>query len=108
MSGPLRPAPGEDSGGDSGGRAARQTVAPDLATKISLGLLLVFALLLFVTLLGLGHVPVWIMALLLLARLSVQFWSAREHPGQARRRASGWVIDLALIGLLVYVGLGQR
>lgn len=104
MSGPHRTGPGEESGRPP----ARRTASPDLATRISLGLLLVFALLLFVTLLGLGHVPVWIMALLLLARLGVQFWSARQHPGQARRRASGWVIDLALIGLLLYVGLGQR
>ena len=67
-----------------------------------------FALLLLVTLLGLGHVPVWVMALLLLARLGAGFWSARRRPGQVRRRASGWIIDLALIGLLLYVGLGQR
>ncbi|MGY2892172.1 hypothetical protein [Deinococcus sp. UYEF24] len=104
MSGPHRAGPGDDSGGPP----ARPPVAPDLATKISLGLLLVFAVLLFVTLLGLGRVPVWIMALLLLSRLGVQFWSARQHPGQARRRASGWVIDLALIVLLVYVGVGKN
>ncbi|WP_407539237.1 hypothetical protein Q0M94_13820 [Deinococcus radiomollis] len=104
MSGPRRPAPGSDSGRPP----VRQAVTPDLATRISLGLLLVFALLLLTTLLGLGHVPVWVMALLLLARLGVQFWSARQRPGQVRRRASGWIIDLALIGVLLYVGLGQK
>ncbi|WP_424952292.1 hypothetical protein [Deinococcus sp.] len=79
---------------------------PDIATRISLGLLLVFALLLLVTLLGLNRPPVWIMALLLLARLAVQVWVARPSR-QVRRRASGWVIDLVLIGLLLYLGRGR-
>ena len=83
-----------------------QRPAPETATRISLGLLLVFALLLLTTLLGLGRPPIW-MALLLLARLAVQVWGARQ-AGQARRRASGWIIDLMLIGLLLYVGLGQH
>ncbi len=104
MSGPH----GTEEGEAAGAPPDRRITAPDLTTRISLGLLLVFALLLLVTLLGLGHVPVWIMALLLLARLGLQFWSARQRPGQVRRRASGWVIDLTLIGLLLYVGLGQR
>ena len=74
---------------DGAGLPDRRAATPDTVTWISLGLLVVFAL-------------------LLLARLGVQFWSARRSPGQARRRASGWVIDLALIGLLLYVGLGRK
>ena len=82
--------------------------APDTATRVSLGLLVVFALLLLARLLGVGHPPIWIMVLLLLARLGVQIWSARQKDGQVRQRASGWVIDLALIALLIYVGFTQR
>jgi hypothetical protein len=93
---------------DGAGLPDRRKATPDTVTWISLGLLVVFALLLLAQVAGLGRVPVWVLALLLLARLGVQFWSARRSPGQARRRASGWVIDLALIGLLLYVGLGQK
>jgi len=82
--------------------------APDVATRISLGLLVVFALLLLARLLRLGQPPIWLMVFLLLARLGVQVWSARQRDGQVRQRASGWVIDLALIALLVYVGFTQR
>ena len=83
--------------------------APDLPTRISLGLLVVFALLLIGSLLGLGRPPLWLMVLLLLARLATQFWAARAGPpGGVRRRMSGWTLDLVLIGLLVYVGLTQR
>ena len=66
---------------------------PDLPTVISLLLLGMVALLLLVPLLGLGRPPVWMLAAVLLARLVVQF---------------GWILDLVLIALLVWVGLGSR
>ena len=80
---------------------------PDLPTVISLLLLGMVALLLLVPLLGLGRPPVWMLAAVLLARLVVQFWRSRL-PGQMGRRASGWILDLVLIALLVWVGLGGR
>ncbi len=80
---------------------------PDLPTVISLLLLGMVALLLLVPLLGLGRPPVWMLAAVLLARLGAQFWRSRL-PGQTVRRASGWILDLVLIALLVWVGLGSR
>ena len=80
---------------------------PDLPTVISLLLLGMVTLLLLVPLLGLGRPPVWMLAAVLLARLVVQFWRSRL-PGQTSRRASGWILDLVLIALLVWVGLGSR
>ena len=88
-------------------RSGPPSPRPDLPTLISLLLLGVVALLLLAPLLGLGRPPVWVLAALLLARLGVQFWRSRL-PGQASRRASGWILDLLLIALLVWVGLGSR
>lgn len=64
------------------------------------------ALLLLAPLLGLGRPPVWLLAALLLARLGVQFWRSKQ-AGSGRPRAGGWLLDLALIGLLLWVGLGH-
>jgi hypothetical protein len=80
--------------------------APDLPTIVSLGLLAVVALLLLAPLLGLGRPPVWLLAALLLIRLGVQFWRSRRAG--AGRASGGWLLDLVLIGLLIYVGLGQK
>ena len=80
---------------------------PDLPTVVSLLLLGAVALLLLAPLLGLGRPPVWVLVAVLLARLGVQFWRSRP-PGQVSRRASGWILDLVLIALLVWVGLGSR
>lgn len=83
--------------------------APDTATIISLVLLAAVGILLLAPLLGLGRPPVWVLAALLLARLGVQFWRSRQ-PAQAGKRparASAWLMDLVLIGLLLWVGLGQ-
>ena len=85
----------------------RPSQRPNLPTVVSLLLLGMVALLLLVPLLGLGRPPIWVLAALLLARLGVQFWRSRL-PGQAGRRASGWILDFVLIALLVWVGLGNR
>jgi hypothetical protein len=78
---------------------------PDPLTLVSLGLLLVLALLLLSPLLGLplwggGLPPVWLVATLLLARLGVQLLRARADP--RLRRPGGWLLDAALIVLLLY------
>ena len=86
---------------------SRPSQRPDLPTLISLLLLGVVALLLLAPLLGLGRPPVWVLAALLLTRLSVQFWRSKL-TGQASRWASGWILDLVLIALLMWVGLGGR
>ncbi|ULH15758.1 hypothetical protein MF271_03725 [Deinococcus sp. KNUC1210] len=79
---------------------------PDPATALSLLVLLVLAVLLFLPLLGLGRPPVWIVAALLLVRLGLQFWRARTQPGL--RRPGAWLLDVVLIGLLLWVGNGQH
>ena len=81
--------------------------APDLPTIVSLVLLTAVALLLLAPLLGLGRPPVWLLAALLLARLGTQFWRSKQ-AGSGRPRAGGWLLDVVLIGLLLWVGLGQQ
>ncbi|TSA86490.1 hypothetical protein FNU79_07570 [Deinococcus detaillensis] len=72
--------------------------SPDRLTALSLLLLLSAALLLFAPLLGFG-VPVWVLAVLLAARLVVQVLRARTDP--RLRRPASWVLDVALIVLLL-------
>ncbi len=62
-------------------------------------ILLALALLLFAPLLGLGRPPLWLVAGLLVVRLGLQLWRARFDPGL--RRPAAWLIDLALIALLL-------
>ncbi|WP_146202795.1 hypothetical protein [Deinococcus irradiatisoli] len=71
---------------------------PDRLAALSLLLLLLVALLLFAPLLGLA-VPVWVLAALLAARLVVQVLRARRDS--RLRRPAGWVLDAALIVLLL-------
>ncbi|WP_425147317.1 hypothetical protein [Deinococcus sp.] len=75
---------------------------PDAATSLSLVLLLALAALLFLPLLGLARPPVWMVAALLALRLIVQVWRARTQP--RLRRPAGWLLDAALIGLLLWIG----
>jgi Flp pilus assembly protein TadB len=75
-----------------------ERAGPDRLTGLSLGLLLAVALLLFAPLLG-YRVPVWVIALLLAARLGVQLLRARSDA--RLRRPLSWVIDAALIALLL-------
>jgi hypothetical protein len=67
----------------------------------------VVALLLLAPLLGLGRPPVWLLAALLVARLGVQFWRSRRPGRGPPPRAGGWVLDIVLIGLLLWVGWGK-
>ena len=71
---------------------------PDRLAALSLLLLLAVALLLFAPLLGLT-VPVWVLAVLLAARLVVQLLRARHDP--RLRRPASWLLDAALIVLLL-------
>lgn len=71
---------------------------PDPLAALSLLLLLAVALLLFAPLLGVG-VPVWLLAALLLGRLALQIGRARYDS--RLRRPAGWVLDAALIVLLL-------
>ncbi|WP_420595791.1 hypothetical protein [Deinococcus sp.] len=71
---------------------------PNRLAAVSLLLLLAIALLLFAPLLGFG-VPVWVLALLLAARLVIQVLRARHDP--RLRRPASWVLDAALIVLLM-------
>ncbi|BDP41815.1 hypothetical protein DAETH_17840 [Deinococcus aetherius] len=73
---------------------------PDALTIVSFALLAVVAVLLLLPLLG-GPLPSpYLVALLLVARLGVQFLRARRDP--ALRRPASWALDLILIGLLFY------
>lgn len=73
---------------------------PDALTAVSLALLAAVAVLLVLPLLG-GPAPnPYLVALLLVARLGVQFLRARRDP--ALRRPASWAVDLLLIGLLFY------
>lgn len=72
--------------------------SPDRLAALSLLLLLSVALLLFALLLGLG-VPVWVLAVLLAGRLGVQVLRARADA--RLRRPASWVLDAALIVLLL-------
>lgn len=78
---------------------------PTPLATLGLLLLLVLAVLLFLPLLGLGRPPLWIIVALLLARLLVQVLRARAEPAQ--RRPVGWLVDVVLIGLLVWVAVGR-
>ena len=71
---------------------------PNRLAGISLGLLLLVALLLFTPLLG-YRVPVWVLALLLAARLGVQLLRARSDA--RLRRPVSWLLDAGLILLLL-------
>ncbi|WP_293909185.1 hypothetical protein [Deinococcus sp.] len=71
---------------------------PNRLAAVSLGLLLLAALLLFAPLLG-YRVPVWVLALLLAARLGVQLLRARSDA--RLRRPVSWLLDAALIALLL-------
>lgn len=62
-------------------------------------ILLVLALLLLAPLLGLGRPPLWLPAALLALRLGLQLWRARAEP--LLRRPAAWLIDAALIALLL-------
>ncbi len=77
---------------------AARPPSPDRLTALSLLLLLAVAVLLFAPLLGFG-VPVWVLAALLSGRLAVQFLRARRDP--RLRRPASWVLDAALIALLL-------
>lgn len=73
---------------------------PDGLTILSLVLLAVVAVLLLVPLLG-GPLPdPALIAVLLIARLLVQFLRARRNPGL--KRPAAWALDLILIGLLLW------
>ncbi|MFC4453291.1 hypothetical protein [Deinococcus sonorensis] len=74
---------------------------PDRLTLLSLGLLAVLAVLLLLPLLGVARPPVWLFAALLLVRLGIQVLRARQDP--RLRRPASWVLDIALIGLLLWV-----
>ncbi|WP_216319064.1 hypothetical protein [Deinococcus aestuarii] len=78
---------------------------PDALTAVSLALLAVVAVLLLLPLLG-GPLPSpYLVALLLVARLGVQFLRARRDP--TLRRPASWALDLILIGLLFYAASNQ-
>ncbi len=76
-----------------------------VAGLLSLGLLFVFAALLALPLLGLRRPSPLLLALILLARIGVQVWGARREV--RLRRPASWLIDVVLIGLLVWSGLGH-
>lgn len=69
---------------------------------LNLGLLLAIALLLFLPLLGQPVPAVWVIALLAL-RLGVRVWQGYQDP--ALRRPAAWLMDAALLGLLVFLQL---
>ena len=81
-------------------RPTPQRPAPDGLTLLSFGLLAALALLLLRPLFGLGLPPVWLIALILAARLGVQLLRARRNP--LLRRPAALVLDVALIGLLLW------
>jgi 4-hydroxybenzoate polyprenyltransferase len=81
---------------------------PDTITLVSFALLGVVAVLLLLPLFGLARPPLWIFAALLAARLGLQFWRSSQQPQTVRRRAAGWVLDVALIGLLLWVSFFQK
>ena len=83
----------------------RPPLGPTPLATVGLLLLLALAVLLFLPLLGLGHPPLWLIVTLLVARLAVQLLRARAEPAQ--RRPVGWLVDVVLIGLLIYVALGR-
>ncbi|GAA5511981.1 hypothetical protein Dcar01_00695 [Deinococcus carri] len=78
---------------------------PNPLTILSLVLLALVALLLLVPLLG-GPLPSpFLIALLLVARLGVQFLRARRDP--TLKRPAAWAFDLILIGLLMWTAANQ-
>lgn len=79
---------------------------PDPATMLSLGLLVVLALLLLWPLVSGGPPPSpYLVGALLVVRLGLQLWRARTD--ERLRRPSSWALDLILIGLLFYAASGQ-
>ncbi|WP_102125054.1 hypothetical protein [Deinococcus planocerae] len=77
----------------------------DTLTALSFALLAVVAVLLLLPLLG-GPLPSpYLVAVLLLARLGVQFLRTRRDP--TLRRPASWALDLILIGLLFYAASNQ-
>ncbi|EYB68402.1 hypothetical protein DEIPH_ctg024orf0008 [Deinococcus phoenicis] len=78
---------------------------PDPLTAVSLVLLALIAVLLLVPLLG-GPLPSpYLIVLLLVARLALQFLRARRDPGL--KRPAAWAFDLILIGLLLWTAANR-
>ena len=73
-----------------------------LLQLVNLLLLLALALLLLAPLLGLSRAPLWVVALLLAARLGLQLWRTRGEAGP--RRPAAWLLDALLIALLLMQG----
>lgn len=79
--------------------------APDALTIASFVLLGLVALALLLPLLG-GPTPSpYLVIVLLMARLGVQFLRSRRDPNL--RRPASWAFDVILIGLLFYVASNQ-
>lgn len=73
---------------------------------LSLGLLVVLALLLLWPLVSGGPPPSpYLVVGLLVVRLGLQLWRARTD--ERLRRPGSWALDLILIGLLFYAASGQ-
>lgn len=71
---------------------------PSPLQAANLVILLLLALLLFSTILGLWRAPVWLLGAVFLARLGVQLLRARTES--ELRRPFAWALDVVLLMLL--------
>jgi 4-hydroxybenzoate polyprenyltransferase len=89
----------------SGPRPQHPSPRPDALSAVSLVLLVLVAVLLLVPLLG-GPLPSpYLIVVLLIARLIVQFLRARHDPNL--KRPAAWAFDVLLIGLLLWTAANR-